>query len=327
MTDEPKTPPPTRPRRSPAGGLALLLSLITLIGLGYLWYALRFQEGILGAHVTRRLAAVERAQTDMGRSLTAIGVQQAVADGRVKRLRKDVRQLGAAGRHQQNFGMREAEDLLLMASDRLHFDHNVPLALDALREADYDLARERDPRLLPVRQAIADEIVRLRALSDTHTQSMALKLVALAHAIDGLPLNVPAHFAPPAAARPARIPQNFWARAWAGLHRDMLRLIRIRKQPVEERVLLAPKRQYFLRQNLKLRLYAAELALLEHEPAVAGANLDAADRWVRRYFATSHASVTAFLNELAGLRTKTAVIQWPSLDRALVLLRQVRGHS
>ncbi|MDA8390997.1 MAG: uroporphyrinogen-III C-methyltransferase [Gammaproteobacteria bacterium] len=326
MTDEPKTPPPTRPRRSPAGGLALLLSLITLIGLGYLWYLLGYQDRILGIPVAQRLTAIERAHTGVERKLTALGVRQTIADERLQRLRRDVRQLSTAGQHAQRFGVREAEDLLLMAGDRLHFDHNVPLALDALREADHDLARERDPRLLAVRQAIADEIVEVRALSHAHTASAALRLVALAHAVDKLPLSVPAHFAPPAAGKPASVPQNFWARAWDGLRRDMLRLIRIRKEPAPERILLAPKRQYFLRQNLKLRLYAAELALLDHDPAAARANLDATQRWVRRYFATGHASVAAFLGEVASLRTRTAAVKWPPLDRALVLLRQIKDH-
>ncbi len=327
MTDDSKTPPPVRARRSPAGGLALLLSLIALIGLAYLWYLLRYHDHVLGVNVPKRLAAIERAHADIDHRLAGIDVQQTLTDQRVKRLRRAVRALGMAGAHQRRFGIREARDLLLMANERLRFDHDVPLALDALRQADHVLARERDPRLLPVRQAIADEIVRLHGLSRQHIRSTALRLLALARAVDKLPLGIPAHFmAVPVTVKPAAASPNFWVRAWDGLRRDMLRLIQIRKQPANEPMLLAPQHAYFLRQNLKLQLYAAEVALLEHHPAVTGANLAVADHWVRQYFATGQPPVAAFLRELATLRARASAIQWPPLTRSLALLQQITGR-
>lgn len=329
MTDENTdiTPAPVTIRRSWAGGLALLLSLITLIGLSYLWYVLRYQDRVLTINVPAHLAAEHQATTALGARLAAVATTSSQTADRLAALRAALsRRLGRRGAT-EDFRLREAQDLLTAANDRLRFEHSVPLAIAALREANRDISDREDPRLLPVRQAIISEIVRLRAMRRLHVDTMALTLLALAHAVDTLPLAVPASFRAAVRSSPPPRASGFWARVAAGFSRDFLGLIRIRHQVIHERALLAPRRQYFLRQNLKLQLYAAELALLEHRTALAEASLDAADRWVRRYFAIHTPPVMALHLNLVHLERRVRMLKWPDISRSLTLLRRLRRQS
>ena len=50
--------------------------------------------------------------------------------------------------------------------------------------------------------------------------------------------------------------------------------------------MLLPQQQFFLRENLKLRLLSARFALLFHDQANFRADLTAADAWLTKYFDT-----------------------------------------
>lgn len=321
------TPPPRRVR-SVAGGLALLLSLIALMGLGYLWYALTYQAHILGLDVRQRLQSQNRAisalsVTVAGLNRTDIQTQQAI-----KALARRVRAVQAGHGDRQRWRIHAAEDLLLIANDQLHFEHNVPLALLALHQAEREVRRQGSPRLLPVRLAIVQEILRLQAVRKQHTSTMALELVALAHAVPTLPLAVPVGFRTRRPKTPAATTKRpFWRRLTHGLWRDFTSLIRFHKHIIRQPALLAPKRAYYLRQNLQLRLYTAELALLEHHIAVMHANLLTAQRWINRDFDKDAPSVRAVAAKLQALQSRTAALTWPDISRSLHLLRQLAQKS
>ena len=329
MTDEtentPLPAPPVTPRRarSVAGGLALLLSLVTLIGLGYVWYVLSYKAHIVGLDVTKSFRAQSTALVQLDRKIAALGTMQAVDRKAVKDLAQREASLATHNRPGRHWRVRAAADLLLIANDQLRFQHDVPLAQLALHQAQRELRRQGDPRLIPVRQAILQEILRLKALRRQHTSTMALELVALAHSARTLPLAVPQALRTPPPASAKTKPSPFWRRAAYGIWRDFTNLIRIRKEPVHERALLAPKRAYFVRQNLELRLYGAQLALLEHRPVLVGANLAAADRWINRYFDVKARTSQAVLTKLAALQKQTSALKWPDISRSLHLLRRL----
>ncbi|WP_298135437.1 uroporphyrinogen-III C-methyltransferase [Acidiferrobacter sp.] len=329
MTDETENTRPSAPPSGPgrarpvAGGLALLLSLVTLIGLGYVWYILSYETHIVGVDVAKRLKAQGAALTQLDTRIAALGQAQAANSRAVRDLAQREASLASTHHPGRHWQIHAAADLLLIANDQLRFEHDVPLSLLALHQAQRALRRQDDPRLIPVREAILREILRLKALRRQHTSTMALELVALAHSARTLPLAVPRFMrAPRKAAAPTKsLP--FWRRAAFGIWRDFRRLIRIRKEPVHERALLSPKRAYFVRENLALRLYGAQLALLEHRPALVGANLAAADRWIHRYFDVKARASQAVLVKLAALEHQTSTLTWPDISQSLHLLRRL----
>ncbi len=315
--------PLPRRTRSVAGGLALLLSLIALMGLGYLWYALSYQAHILGLNVGQRLQSQNQAIGVLSSAVAGLNRTDSQAQQAIRALRRRVKAVQVGHSSRRRWRIRAAQDLLLIANDQLHFEHNVPLALLALHQAEREIRRQGSPRLLPVRAAIIQEILRLQAVRKQHTSTMALELMALAHAVRTLPLAVPTTFHAQHPKTPVRTKLPFWRRLARGLWRDFTSLIRIRRQTIRQPALLAPKRVYFLRQNLQLRLYAAEVALLEHHIAVMHTNLLTAQRWINRYFDKDAPSVRAVDAKLATLQTRTTALTWPDISGSLHLLRRL----
>ncbi len=317
-TATPLAPPPRR-TRSPAGGLALLLALIALVATGYLWYALAYQTHTLGAPLGRRLQSEQSALTALkARFARLAGSERATAKALRALARRPAARIAA---HGQRFRIRAAQDLLLMANDELLFQHDVPLALLALHKADDQIRRAGDPRLLPVRSAIARETLKLKALRRWRVSTRALSLVALAHAVRHWPLVVATTFHP-AVVRAQPAPEPFWHRAVFGVWHDFLALIRIRKASHNERALLSPKREAFVRANTTLRLYTAEYALLEYRPAVMRANLLATERWIGRYFDTKTPAVKAAQAEIARL-VAHGLPRVPDISGSLHLLQRL----
>ncbi len=322
-TSPPALPPAPRRARSVAGGLALLLSLVTLIGLGYVWYLLSYKAQIVGLDVTRSFQAQSQALIQLNTKITSLEQAQDASRKAIADLAQRQASLATANRPGRHWRVRAAADLLLIANDQLRFQHNVPLALLALHQAERALRRQGDPRLLPVRQAILQEILRLKALRRQHTSTMALDLVALAHSVRTLPLALPRAFPEKTAATVKSASLPFWRRAVDGIWQDFTGLIRIRKEPIHERALLAPKRAYFVRENLQIRLYGAQLALLEHRPALVAADLSAARRWIERYFDVKARSTQTVLAKLQDLQHKSQALKWPDISQSLHLLRRL----
>ncbi len=186
-----------------------------------------------------------------------------------------------------------------------------------LKQADERLARYNQPRLENVRRAIARDLDRVKATNVTDISSLGIKLDEAVRVIDDLPLvaaiearsrdtaaRVPsgraaaaaqaqAAASAAAAASSASAPSGaFWparvneavndvaARVW-GEARSLIRVTRVDNP---EAMLIAPEQAYFLRENLKLRLLNARLALLSRQFETAQSDLQVAQSSLDRFF-------------------------------------------
>jgi uroporphyrin-3 C-methyltransferase len=82
-----------------------------------------------------------------------------------------------------------------------------------------------------------------------------------------------------------------------------------------------PPQHYFLRENLRLRLLAARLALLNRDAASFKADLAASDEWVKQYFDTRMQALQATIKQLAAT---SLAGDMPDLGRSLEALRVLR---
>jgi uroporphyrin-3 C-methyltransferase len=189
----------------------------------------------------------------------------------------------------------------------------------ALTAADERLARAEQPQLENVRRAIVRDLDRVRSASVADIPSLAIKLDEAVRLVDEAPLRVidapktaaeraallgAASGSAGAAPRPAPtaaenwtwLPNDagaWWRRFWSEA-RGLLRVTRIDRP---EAMLLAPEQSFFLRENLKLRLLNARLALQSRQFDTAQADLLAAADATERYF-DGAARRTMLLGEL-----------------------------
>jgi uroporphyrin-3 C-methyltransferase len=217
----------------------------------------------------------------------------------------------------------EIEQVLVVASEQLMLAGNVQSALSALQLADARLQRLERPQFLPLRRALNRDIDRLKAMPFVDIAGISLKLDQLQAAVPSLPFSMDERLPPPAAATPAAAEP-----AWRTLLRDawaeIRQLVRVEVADRPAAPLLAPTQQYFIRENLKLRLLSARIALVNRDDSTFKADLAAADNWLKVYFDTRAKPVQAVQATLKQLAATPMGGSVPDLTGSLEALRVLR---
>lgn len=232
-----------------------------------------------------------------------------------------------------------------------------PLAA-ALRQTDERLKRYPAARMERVRRAVAQDLERVRAASLVDLPSLTIRLDEVIRVIDELPLLAPvdpvarraAVSAPASAAsRPAgstagRVPAAASAPAtaasaaglsWPGwvdrsvqamvtqFWDEVRGLLRVTRVDNPDAALLAPEQAYFLRENLKLRLLNARLALLSRQFDTAQADLREAQVTLERYFDRSSRRVALTGDTLRQAAAQSRQLVVPRPDATFAALAAV----
>ncbi|OGS91044.1 MAG: hypothetical protein A2Z95_05230 [Gallionellales bacterium GWA2_60_18] len=223
----------------------------------------------------------------------------------------------------------EVEQMLLIAGQQLQLSANVKAALIAMQNADARLQRMDRPAFDGLRKAIGHDMDKLRGLPGVDIDGLSFQLENLLAAVDGLPLVYQQRAAgeqPAAAATPAVPPKD--ETTWQKLQREMWQeakqLVRIEDTGKTEIPLLPPSQEFFLRENLKLRLLMARIALLSRDGDGFRHELKTAQQWVTRYFdgkANEGVKMQAGLKKLAASNVS---IELPDISRSLQAVRNYR---
>ncbi len=212
-----------------------------------------------------------------------------------------------------------------------------PLVL-TLRQADERLARYNQPRLERVRRAVAQDLERTRTAGVTDITVLTIRLDDVIRQVDELPLlsnadsrgAAPVRAAPPGAA--ASVPSagavETWAQAlgerWGSLAAylwgEVKSLVRVTRIDTPEAMLLAPEQRYFLRENLKLRLLNARLALLSRQFDTAQSDLREAQSALERHFDRSHRRVAAASDVVRQVAAQSRLVSVPRPDATLAAI-------
>jgi uroporphyrin-3 C-methyltransferase len=226
--------------------------------------------------------------------------------------------------------------------------------LSALRQADERLARYQQPRMDRVRRAVLQDLDRVKAAGTVDVQSLAIRIDETVRAIDDLPLlaaidrrgaqrdatsraagerasDTASSTSPAAAARPTAGasaaggpgPQWLDARVRSMLHQmwsEVRDLVRVTRVDEPEAALLAPEQAYFLRENLKLRLLNARLALLSRQFDTVQADLRDAQASLDRYFDKGSRRVELAREQLRQVAQQARQVTVPRPDATLAAL-------
>lgn len=195
--------------------------------------------------------------------------------------------------------------------------------ISALRQAEDRLARINQPRTERVRRALSRDIDRAKAVATTDIATLAIKLDEAARLADELPLLAQPErrvAAPGAASAPGRVLKNgepappaqqdwwgwatgAWNAASGRVWSEVRSLVRVTRIDNPEAMLVAPEQTWFLRENLKLRLLNARLALLSRQFDTAQSDLRDVQSSLDRYFDRNSrrvATATELVRQVAG---------------------------
>ena len=298
-----------------AAGVALLvIGLIACIALALAWKAeqrgasleqelvRRQQEG--ATQTAQALMLAKQSQDGMN----AVAAKIALLEARVSEVSTQRGQLEeliqSLSRSRDENMLVDVEQGIRVALQQTAITGSAEPLVAALKQSSDRLARSDLPRLDGVRRAIARDLDRVKAVSVADVASLAIKLDEAIRMVDELPLVSVAQTrgdglnrdraAVAASAAPASAASG--AAGWAGSVRaawdsaagqvwnEAKSLVRVTRIEHPDAMLLAPDQSFFLRENLKLRLLNARLALLSRQFDTAQADLQMAQASLDRYF-------------------------------------------
>jgi uroporphyrin-3 C-methyltransferase/uroporphyrinogen III methyltransferase/synthase len=251
-------------------------------------------------------------------------------------------------KNRDEWALAEIEQVLSTASQQLQLAGNVQGALIALANADRSLSRSDKPQFINIRRAIARDIEKLKALPAVDQAGVALRLDNVIAQVDALPLlsdekpalpaaGAPALPAPRARARGKQAPApepapltlgervtSTW-RNWSHeMWDDIRQLIRVRSVDTPEALMLSPNQAWFLRENLKLRLLNARLALLSRNEATFRDDLNTAQDMLLKYFDTRARGTQTVQAALRQVQANNVAIDMPDLADSLNAVRNYK---
>jgi uroporphyrin-III C-methyltransferase len=303
-----------------AGGLALVLAIIAVLASGYVGWLVNSKRGLSDAkgrlvQVEQETAQLQTLSTQMNQELSTLRETQDTLKSGVQALHDDI------GKGRRTWLISETENLLVIAQHRLAYARDARQALEALRVADRQLQQLGDPDFLPVRKQLEVEINALEAFERLDLSGMAQRLGQLAAHVDTLTLAPdPVHRAE-GAATPEGEP-GFLREVW----KDLRNLVSIRTTTDVRRPLLLPEQKYFLRENLRLMLYGAQVALLHGDVTTEELNLQAARQWLHDYYDLSTPAVQSALAELDAI-LKTRTVELPDISNSLKTMREISARQ
>ncbi len=225
---------------------------------------------------------------------------------------------------------------LRLAQQQAQLTGSLQPLLAALKSAHQRIERAAQPRLAPVQRAIAQDLERLERTSVTDTSGLLGRIDELVRQADEPPLlsgvaqagamrqaagrtpSAPAAAPDGAGTEPAW--QGLLRRAWEGVQGEARGLLRVSRIDQPEAVLLAPEQAFFLRENLKLKLLNARLALLARRTDTARADLQVASAALGKYFDPASRRTQAAAAALAQLQLHIKTAELPQLDESLAAL-------
>lgn len=236
----------------------------------------------------------------------------------------------------------DVEAALRLALQQAAITGSAEPLLSALRQAEERLARYPQPRMERVRRAVLQDLDRVKAAGTVDVQSLAIRIDESVRAVDDLPLLAaidrrgvsreglargPAASAPagPAGVGAASSPGPQWldarVRSLLGQFWEEVRgLVRVTRVDDPEAALLAPEQAFFLRENLKLRLLNARLALLSRQFDTTQADLREAQAVLDRYFDKGSRRVDLVREQLGQVAQQARQVSVPRPDATLAVL-------
>lgn len=344
--DVPPNPAPLNSRRSALRHAPLIVaSVVAVAALG------------LGWNTQQRLRALEkelvkRQQDSQGEASQALllakqaqdaareaGARAALLDARVSEAsmqRTQIEELiQSLARSRDENVVADVDAGLRVALQQSAITGSTEPLLQALQQADDRLARYNQPRLERVRRALARDLDRVKAVGVSDLSTLTLKLDEMVRLVDELPLlaatesrRVPsAAPAGAAAAAPSASGASWndhlhaWWQAWpVRVWEEVRSLVRVARVQQPEALLLAPEQMYFLRENLKLRLLNARLALLSRQYATAQSDLRDAQGALERYFDPGSRRVQVAADLLKQVTAQARQVSLPRPDETLAAL-------
>lgn len=215
----------------------------------------------------------------------------------------------------------EADFLLNNALRKLVLDNDVDTAVSLLKLADETLAKVNNSQSAAIRSAINQDLKQLLSVAGVDQNAVMQKLSQLANTVDELPV-LDVNFGDDQNATKLSDSLSDWAEnAEKSATSFLNHFIRISpKHGADRKELLAPNQDIYLRENIRLRLQLAIMAVPRQQNELYKQSLEAVASWIRSYFDTNAEVTQSFLKSVDELSEVSIYVDVPSQLQSLNML-------
>ncbi|VUZ27324.1 Uncharacterised protein, partial [uncultured Comamonas sp.] len=326
--------------------LALLLAAAGLAGSLTAWNKVQTMQERLAQQSAQANAQAQEARTlarEAQEQVLAANARLTVAEARLADVSLQRGQLEELvhnlSRSREDTLALDLEAAMRLAVQQAQLTGSTAPLIASLKSASKRIEGAAQPSLALVQRAMERDLERLRQTQSVDTASLLTRLDEVLRQLDELPLQngkpttaqealPPRHTtAPRADADAAAATPSWWqgwpaqGRAlWGNIRAEAGDLLRVSTISGPEAALLAPQEGIFLRENLKLQLLNARLAILGRQYTAAAADLGAVQASIGKYFVANARRTHSAQATLAQLQEQLRNNQQPSLDDTLTAL-------
>ena len=354
-SDKSKSPKKQQNSNKSGRGLAVLAIIIAAGSLGvngYLgWQAKNLKQQVVLADENQLAfkAGVEQLQSQIARqqarlndAITSVQPLQVELEQIQQREERLVSRVDSASRRlkdlegssRDQWRLAEVEYLMRLANQRLLMGTDISSSRNLLQSADNILKELDDYSLFPIREALAEDMAMVRAASDFDQETTYLRLQALTGLIPRLQMPDDQRLTMSSGKAAESTGFTPEATTWQDKAKAVLmdtwqqfsNLFRIntqREKPVE--ALLTAEQEMMIRQNLRLMVEQAKLAVLTREPAIYKSSIEQTQQWITQYFAPNGDVRSSMLAELNELQTISVTTNLPNINRSLEALKSYQS--
>lgn len=248
----------------------------------------------------------------------------------IKQLQGEIQKLGSSPQVDQTaWLLSDADFLLNNALRKMVLDNDIDTAKSLLMEADNVLNAVSSPQALSIREAIKSDLNQLTSVNEVDQNNLMQRLALLANLVDNMPM---AEIATEQGQSNTQEVSDSIADWQSNIEKSansfLSRFIRVTDKNVAvDKGFIAPNQEIYLRENIRLRLQIAILAVPRQQNELYKQSLEAVSSWTRSYFDVSNENVAHFLKELDDLMDQSVYVDAPTQLQSLKLLDQFLNKS
>lgn len=353
-----KSYPSSEKRKSGAGPAYAVTAIVVVLAAAGLWYQnslLEKHKAELQAQLATNVSTTEQARQTAQQAL-ALAQRQSDKLAQLEKSFNDSTEqfhdLSQAFQTMTDSGselvlLNDIDHLATIAQQQLMLGGNVANAIVSLEAAQAQLARANRVGLASLQQTLNGDLERLRAASTVDVASLSRQLDTLSRYVSEAPLLVPDDVAsgantealnlpseaPAAVELPADAP--WWERswntveqwsgsAWRSVTHDLGQFVSIRRVDDAAALLMSPDQAARLRENLRLRIMAAQLAMMMNQSAVWQTELNAVATALEKRFDTQSTQVQQALRLTRQLQDTRIGARLPTVNNTLAAIESLR---
>ena len=317
-------------------GLLAIFIALGLGGAGYYFGQLQVEEiqqklTALSGKVQQPVPAVvaegqnfeaERAQLQeliafsktAGEQIGELHHEIAVKEQSLSALKQEVQRLANQAKAEQpnDWLLTEADFLLNNALRKLVLDNDVDTSVALLKVADETLSKVALPEVAPVRNAIHSDLKNLLSLNNVDQNAIMQDLSELANNVDELTVLNVNFDEDPNNDKLTDSLDDWKENAEKSAVSFLNHFIRVTPKKANDKALLAPNQDIYLRENIRLRLQIAILSVPRQQDDLYKQSLQTVASWIRTYFDTNTDVAQNFLKKLDELAEQSIYVDVPT---------------